>query len=270
MGDRTVVADVADELARRVAAGEYAPGGLMPSVRQVADEFDLNRATAQLILGRLESYGFVDAHRGKGFVIRDVRAEGGVDVYRRLFRLSMPNPEIAAEMFGNIVEEERGIALEALLAYTGSDRAIDPAVFKAEVDELETLARGADPDPYRMLRIELGLLRRLLTALGHNMQRAVLNSIGEMILEVPEAVRAYFAVSPDLHVLVWRALIAVWESEGGPSEAQLALFEDLFGLYHQKVVARFEEMVGALDESADAAGAGVTGIGAEPAHAATA
>ncbi|MFC9995068.1 GntR family transcriptional regulator [Nocardia sp. NPDC127526] len=244
MGDRTVVADVADELARRVASGQYAPGGLMPSVRQVADEFDLNRATAQLILGRLESYGFVDAHRGKGFVIRDVRAEGGVDVYRRLFRLSMPTPEIAADMFANIVDEERGIALEALLAYTGSDRGLDPAELKAAIDELETLARGADPDPYRMLRIELDLLRTLLTELKHSVQRAVLNSIGEMVLEVPEAVQAYFAVSPDLHVLVWRALVAVWESEGGPSQAQLALFEDLFGMYHQKVVARFEELVG--------------------------
>ncbi|MEU6583502.1 GntR family transcriptional regulator [Nocardia sp. NPDC046763] len=245
MGDRTVVADVADELARRVASGEYEPGGLMPSVRQVADEFDLNRATAQLILGRLESYGFVDAYRGKGFVIRDVRTEGGVDVYRRLFRLSMPDPEIAADMFGNIVDEERGIALEALLAYTGGERALDPAVLKDEIDELETLARGADPDPYRMLSIELGLLRRLLTALGHTVQRAVLNSIGEMVLEVPEAVEAYFAVSPDLHVLVWRALVAVWESDSGPSQAQLALFEDLFGMYHRKVVARFEELVGA-------------------------
>ncbi|MEU1204859.1 GntR family transcriptional regulator [Nocardia sp. NPDC005825] len=253
MGDRTVVADVADELARRVASGEYEPGGLMPSVRQVAEEFDLNRATAQLILGRLESYGFVDAHRGKGFVIRDVRSEGGVDVYGRLFRLSMPEPEIAAEMFGNIVDEERGIALEALLAYTGSERPLDPAELKAEIDELETLARGTDPDPYRMLSIELGLLRRMLTALGLSVQRAVLNSIGEMVLEVPAAVEAYFAVSPDLHVLVWRALVAVWESDAGPSEAQLALFEDLFGMYHRKVVARFEELVGA-------AGSGDAGV----------
>ncbi|WP_067689135.1 GntR family transcriptional regulator [Nocardia jejuensis] len=250
MGDRTVVADVADELARRVASGQYMPGGLMPSVRQVAEEFDLNRATAQLILGRLESYGFVDAHRGKGFVIRDVRAEGGVDVYRRLFRLSMPDAETAVDMFGNIVEEERGIALEALLSYTGSERAIDPAELKADIDELETLARSADPDQYRMLSIELGLLRRLLTALGMSVQRAVLNSIGEMVLEVPEAVQAFFAVSPDLHVLVWRALVAVWESEGGPSEAQLALFEDLFGMYHQKVMARFEESMG-VDVDAD-------------------
>ncbi|BEK96598.1 GntR family transcriptional regulator [Nocardia seriolae] len=261
MGDRTVVADVADELARRVASGEYEPGGLMPSVRQVADEFDLNRATAQLILGRLESYGFVDAYRGKGFVIRDVRAEGGVDVYRRLFRLSMPDPELAAEMFGNIVDEERGIALEALLAYTGSARELDPAILKDAIDELETLARGTDPDPRRMLAIELGLLRRLLTVLGHSVQRAVLNSIGAMVLEVPQAIEAYFAVSPDLHVLVWRALIAVWESEGGPSQAQSALFEDLFGMYHRKVVARFEELVGVGGSSA---------VDEVPGHAATA
>src|SRR6476659_8008799 len=76
MGSRTVVADVADELARRVTAGEYQPGELMPSVRQVAEEFDMNRATAQLTLGRLESYGFVEARRGKGFTIRDVREAG--------------------------------------------------------------------------------------------------------------------------------------------------------------------------------------------------
>ncbi|MFJ9743694.1 hypothetical protein, partial [Streptomyces sp. NPDC101166] len=89
--------------------------------------------------------------------------------------------------------------------------------------------------------------------LGLSVQRAVLNSIGEMVLEVPAAVEAYFAVSPDLHVLVWRALVAVWESDAGPSEAQLALFEDLFGMYHRKVVARFEELVGA-------AGSGAAGV----------
>ncbi|MFI6871751.1 winged helix-turn-helix domain-containing protein [Nocardia sp. NPDC050406] len=261
MGERTVVADVADELARRVAFGQYAPGELMPSVRQVADEFNMNRATAQLILGRLESHGFVDAHRGKGFTIRDVRGAGGVEVYRRLFRLSMPLPEVAVEMFSNIVDEERAIVLDTLLDYTEGERRIDTAILKAEIDELETIARGTDPDPKRMLTIELSLLRRLQTALGHTMRRAILNSIGDMVLEVPEAVRAYFAATPDLHVLVWRALVAVWESDGGPSEAQLALFEDLFGMYHQKVVARFVELVGV-----DIA----QGEGRETPHAATA
>ncbi|AYF78274.1 GntR family transcriptional regulator [Nocardia yunnanensis] len=249
MGAQTVVADVADELARRVATGEYAPGDLMPSVRQVAEEFEMNRATAQLVLGRLESYGFVDAHRGRGFTVRDVRRTGGLDVYRRLFRLSMHAPETAAAMFGNIVAAERAIVLEALLDYTAAERGIDPAALTAAVDELETQARRAEPDHAHMLELEVALVREVLTDLGHTVQRAVLNSIGEMLFEVPEAVEAYFAVSADLHVLVWRALLAVWDSGTGPSPAQLALFEDLFAMYHTKVLARFDELLGLTAES---------------------
>ncbi|WP_040793059.1 GntR family transcriptional regulator [Nocardia paucivorans] len=249
MGSRTVVAEVADELARRVAAGEYRPGRLMPSVRQVAEEFEMNRATAQLTLGRLESYGFVEARRGKGFTIRDVRESGGLDVYRHLFRFSIPTPEVAIEMFRDIVEVERGIVMDALLSYTGaahieSSGVIDPALLKVEIDLLDELARQESPDHASILSIEIGLVRTLLTALGSTMQRAILNSIGEMVLEVPQAVEAFFAVTADLHVLVWRALLAVWESGSGPSETQAALFEDLFRAYHDKVVTRFAELVG--------------------------
>lgn len=265
MGAQTVVADVADEIARRVATGEYAPGDLIPSVRQVAEEFGMNRATAQLVLGRLESYGFVDAHRGRGFTVRDVRLAGGVDVFRRLFRLSMHAPEAAAEMFRNILIVERAIVLEALLDYTESERAIPVRELHEAVDELETLARATEPDHVRMLELEIGLVRTLLSELGHSMQRAVLNSVGETLFEVPEAVDAFFAASADLHVLVWRALLAVWESETGPSEAQLALFEDLFGMYHDKVAARFAELTGPAVES----GALATDSGT-PSHAATA
>ncbi|WP_327145063.1 winged helix-turn-helix domain-containing protein [Nocardia sp. NBC_01327] len=254
MGAQTVVADVADELARRVATGEYAPGDLMPSVRQVAEEFGMNRATAQLVLGRLESYGFVDAHRGRGFTVRDVRRAGGLDVYRRLFRLSMHAPELAADMFRNIVAAERVIVLEALLDYTEGEGGVDPVSLHGAIDELESLARSENPDHAAMLTLEIGLVRTLLTDLGHSVQRAVLNSVGEMLFEVPEAVQAYFAASPDLHVLVWRSLLAVWESDSGPSEPQLSLFEDLFALYHEKVVAHFEELVGV--------GAEVAGISA--------
>jgi DNA-binding FadR family transcriptional regulator len=251
MGSQTVVADVADELARRVAAGEYQPGDLMPSVRQVAEEFEMNRATAQLTLGRLESYGFVEARRGKGFTIRDVREAGGVDVYRQLFRFSIPMPDIAIEMFRDIVDVERNLVLEALLTYTGGEQRIDSAELKHTIDELESIARQSDPDFRQLLALEVALVRRLLTVLGLPMQRAILNSIGEMVLEVPEAVESYFAGAADLHVLVWRALAAVWDSGSGPSEAQLALFEDLFGMYHEKVIARFEELVAGVADEAD-------------------
>ncbi len=208
----------------------------------------MNRATAQLTLGRLESYGFVEARRGKGFTIRDVREAGGVEVYHQLFRFSIPMPDIAIEMFRDIVDVERNLVLEALLGYTGGAQRIDSAEMKAAIDELESIARQDDPDLRQILALEVALVRRLLTVLGLPMQRAIMNSIGEMVLEVPEAVEAYFAGAPDLHVLVWRALAAVWDSGSGPSEAQLALFEDLFGMYHEKVIARFEELVAMAEE----------------------
>ena len=163
MGSRTVVADVADELARRVATGEYRPGELMPSVRQVADEFGMNRATAQLTLGRLESYGFVEARRGKGFTIRDVREEGGMDVYRHLFRFSVTAPAVAAE------------------------KVLDSAELAAAVDELEAMARQSVPDHVRIITAEIALVRKLLGVLGMSMQRAVLNSVADMVTEVPES-----------------------------------------------------------------------------------
>jgi DNA-binding FadR family transcriptional regulator len=244
MGARTVVADVADELARRVVSGRYAPGDLMPSVRGVAEEFGMNRATAQLILGRLESYGFTRARRGKGFTIRDVREEGGVEVYRRLFRLSLPTPDLAIAMFGDIVRMERQILFDALLSYTAAAERIDRTVLECDIDALESLAREADPDPARMLAAEIALVRRLLGALGHTMQRAVLNSIGEMIAEVPEAITAYYAVGPDLHVLVWRSLAEVWAAGSAPSPAQVTQFETLFDTFHERVVDRFAELVG--------------------------
>lgn len=203
----------------------------------------MNRATAQLTLGRLESYGFVEARRGKGFTIRDVREAGGIDVYRHLFRFSVPMPDVAIDMFRDIVEVERGIVMDALLAYTASAQDIDPAELKSAIDQLESLARREVPDYQQILAIEVVLVRTLLTSLGMSMQRAILNSIGEMVLEVPEAVQAFFAGAADLHVLVWRALVAVWESGSGPSDAQLALFEDLFGMYHEKVVAKFEDLL---------------------------
>jgi hypothetical protein len=253
---QTVVADVADELARRVATGEYAPGELVPSVRAVAAEFDVNRATAQLILGKLESAGFVEAKRGKGFAVRDVRLTGGLDVYRHLFRLSVGLPEVALETFHDIIAVEQDLLLDTLRRFTLSvqDAAEHGGVVRelaAQVDRLEALAREPETDRAAFVRVELGIIRGLVGAVGQTMQLATLNSIGEMILDVREAVDALFVVEPDVHVLVWRGLLAVWESGSQPSESEALLFEDLVTMYHNRVLARFEELVAPRVEDAE-------------------
>lgn len=251
MEAQSVVTEAVNELARRVATGEYAPGDLMPSVRQVAAEFDINRATAQLVLNRLESLGFVDARWGKGFTIRDVRARGGMDVYRRLFALSTSMPEHAAGTMRDMVDVERAIVTETLLACTRGEHDVDLQAMRADIDAMEAIARSDEPDLRELLARELSMVRDLVGAVGNTMHRAMLNSIGEMVLDVPEAIEAYFVVAPDVHVLVWQAITRIWERGGEPLESELALFHDLFTIYHDNVIARFEELVGAAPAAAE-------------------
>ncbi|AMU77304.1 phosphonate metabolism transcriptional regulator PhnF [Mycobacteroides abscessus subsp. massiliense] len=242
MESKTVVADIAEELTRRVVGGQYAPSELMMSVRQVADEFDVNRATAQLVLGRLESLGIVAAQRARGFVISDIRDGGGVDVSGYVFRLSQ-TPGETFEMFRDAVDMERTIVLEALLAYATLEERPDLAVIESGIDDLESIARLDKPDYSIMFEKELGIVRHVLAALHQPFRKAVLNSIGEMILSLPEATAAYYSAEPDVRVLVWRAFVAARKTEAGPSQSQLDLFEDLFNMYHQQVIERFAELV---------------------------
>lgn len=258
MESKTVVADIADELSRRVVHGEYAPGELMLSVRQVADEFDVNRATAQLVLGRLESYGIVVAQRARGFVIRDIRQEGGVDISGYVFGLSTRNSREALDMFRDVVDTERAIVLEALLAFATLEQRPDLTVIENSIDELESIARLDELDHSAMFENELGIVRLVLSALDQPFRRAVLNSIGELILGLPEATAAYYTGAPDMHVLVWRAFVAARKTETGPSESQLAFFEDLFNMYHEQVVERFTELVVGGEEEVPLRGSAAT------------
>lgn len=252
MDPQTVVAEVATILARRVAAGVYAPGELVPSVRQVAAEFEVSRATAQLILGRLESIGFVEGKRGKGFAVCDVRLRGGIDVYQQLFELSRSVPQIAMTMFCDIVDAEQALLLDTLYRYAQGDHRIDTADLHAAVDRLESIAGEPEPDLVAFLHAELAIIRRMLATVDQSMHLATVNSIGQMILAVPEALAAFFAVTPDAHVVVWRALVGLWENGGSVSNA---LVQDLSAMYHNQVIARFAELVGVQAPRARAANA---------------
>lgn len=258
MESKTVVADIADELSRRVAHGEYAPGELMLSVRQVADEFDVNRATAQLVLGRLESYGIVVAQRARGFVIRDIRQEGGVDINAYVFGLSTQNPGDALDMFRDVVDTERTIVLEALLAFATLEQQPDLTAIEKGIDELESIARLDELNYSAMFEKELGIVREVLSTLCQPFRKAVLNSIGELILGLPEATAAYYTGAPDVHVLVWRAFVAARKTKAGPQESQLAFFEDLFTMYHEQVIERFAELVVGGEEDVPLHGSAAT------------
>lgn len=63
-------AQLITELARRIEAGEYAPGSPLPSEHQLMAEFGMARPTVVKALGVLRDQGWIITHQGKGRFVR--------------------------------------------------------------------------------------------------------------------------------------------------------------------------------------------------------
>lgn len=60
---------IADELRRRIDAGEYTAGGLLPSESGLSAEFEASRVTVRRALEQLRDAGLLDARQGLGWYV---------------------------------------------------------------------------------------------------------------------------------------------------------------------------------------------------------
>jgi GntR family transcriptional regulator len=72
-------AQVIDELRRRIEAGEYPPGSLLPSEHQLTEEFQIARPTVVRALRVLRQDGWIETQQGKGSFVRGRPALAGLD-----------------------------------------------------------------------------------------------------------------------------------------------------------------------------------------------
>lgn len=64
--DRPIFQQLYEQLARRIVAGYYPPGGRLPSVRDLAAEAGVNPNTMQRALAQLEVAGLAESNRTSG------------------------------------------------------------------------------------------------------------------------------------------------------------------------------------------------------------
>lgn len=67
---------VADDLRRRIRAGEFAPGEKLPSESQLGAAYGVSRVTVRTALQLLESRGLVDIRHGSGSFVTTAAATG--------------------------------------------------------------------------------------------------------------------------------------------------------------------------------------------------
>ena len=68
---RPIYLQVMEEIKKRTVRGEYAPGGRLPSVRDLAREIGVNPNTVARVSLELEREGFIDTRRGQGSYVTD-------------------------------------------------------------------------------------------------------------------------------------------------------------------------------------------------------
>ncbi len=93
--------EIADSLRTRIAAGEFPPGAVLPSGRDLAEQWRVSRATVVKAMDVLRGDGVVEAKQGAGFIVTETaigRSAGG---------RKAGAPRIAGMPFTRVGEPER-------------------------------------------------------------------------------------------------------------------------------------------------------------------
>ncbi|MFJ3904760.1 GntR family transcriptional regulator [Streptomyces sp. NPDC090025] len=84
---------IAESLRGRIADGEFPPGSLLPSSRDLCEQWSVSRATAIKAMETLRADGLVTPHQGRGFSVADTpvaRPAGGRGTGTRRVEGAMP------------------------------------------------------------------------------------------------------------------------------------------------------------------------------------
>ncbi len=174
------VADqVAEAIQEAILTGEYAPGDPLPSERDLAARFGVNRSSVREALHRLEAWRLIEIRQGGATLVQDVLATAGLQLLPQLIAPGgAPDP-----VFVQNLAEIR----EVLMAWTAG-RAVQGATPEALEALRETLAALEAPDATaEQLRThDLEFFRQLVLMTGNRVLLLFANVIRQVYLEHPE------------------------------------------------------------------------------------
>ncbi|MCX7427943.1 MAG: GntR family transcriptional regulator [Planctomycetia bacterium] len=110
---------IMDQVRALVAGGRLAPGDLLPSVRQLAAELQVNMMTISKAYARLEGDGVIERVRGTGMRVRPPSARGSLADRRQQLRPLVEQAVIRARQLqlddAEIIEVVQSVLNEPVL-----------------------------------------------------------------------------------------------------------------------------------------------------------
>lgn len=196
-----------EDLRAAILAGEHPPGARLPSEREMAERFGVNRVTVRGALARLESSRLVEIRPGSGCVVRDFRRSGGLDLALALAlaEASTGGVDEAVTIAEDLLELRRTLAQAILRRLARKADPLAIARITEAVDAMNALVTSGQTGA-AIAEADLEVSRTLVEATGSVVFQLCLNPITDLVKSLPGLADAIYA-EPHQNVLSYRLLL---------------------------------------------------------------
>jgi DNA-binding FadR family transcriptional regulator len=229
--NRSLADQVFAQLATEIIGGEYQPGAALPSERELAEVFDVNRHVVREALKRLAQANLVKIAQGGHTRVLDYKRHAGLEMLALFAEYAHGQPQVIAHWF-SVLEMRAAMAADVvrLCALRAS-----PELRHELVEISDQMA--ASVDAQEVYALEVRFWERILDGTGNLAYRLAFNSLIKSAYRMGEQAR-------DMSVMEVRAAgnrqslaqaILAGEAERAETEtrecmrSQLAVLDTLFG-----------------------------------------
>lgn len=207
----SAVSACARAIRHAILTGEIACGARLPPERTLAETFGVNRVTVRSALAQLEAARLLSVRQGSGYVVRDFRREGGLELLPALARAAVPDRAGFAAIAADLLNVRRHLARAVLESLAANADASGIRAIESAVDGFATAAKsGAAPD--RIAQLDMDVLAAMLDATRSSVLGLCLNPVLAVVAQLP-ALRDAMYSEPAGNVAGYRALLA-WLPSG--------------------------------------------------------
>ncbi len=190
----TVAERIADSLKTAIMKGRFRPGDALPSERELAEKYEVNRSSVREAVKRLQGWGLVQVKHGGATRVRDFLLGAGLEVLPALVELGRVDPGILREL-----HELRGM-LFGWCAERAAVLADEDAVARlsAIVDEMES--PKAKPQALQVL--DYDFFEALVQVTGNRLLVVFSNLVRDVYLRSPDRFLGLYkkgVFDPSLH-----------------------------------------------------------------------
>ena len=172
--------EIVTVIQKQIMSGRIAAGNKLPTERELAENFQVNRATVREALRKLENLDLVEIRHGDGLYVKNYLESGNFDLLKAAF-----NMDGGRDVMMNILEARRYLVPQ--MAYLAAQRRTnkDLDALKRVIDEQEMSTLEQDIQVHQVIARST---QNLLCTIGLNFFNQIFRDYGYLYFDDPKNV----------------------------------------------------------------------------------